>query len=129
MTDEATASAPATLAFAGDRPRVKTMNLDWPVSYAGKTYATISIKRLTAADVAAFIEKLGGGKFRFPIFVDDEGALVPDAVMDGLDDDDAMVLDKASLDFLPRRFREAPDKSKTESLLPTGDSTAPSSGA
>ncbi len=115
-------SAPESSSFLGDRPREKRISLEWPKAFRGKSYAAITIKRLTVADVAAFIEKLDGGKLRFPIFFDDEGAPVPDALLDALDDDDGEVLDREALDFLPRRFRAPPEKAP-------GAGSAPSAGA
>ncbi|MCW2318310.1 hypothetical protein M2322_003877, partial [Rhodoblastus acidophilus] len=59
-----------------------------------------------------------------PIYRDADGALIPDAVMDALDDDDAFELEKKVADFLPRRFRGAPDG---VSGPQTGATTEPSS--
>ncbi len=107
MTD---APAPATPApaptFANAAGRIRAVPLDWPVDYDGRTYAEIHIKRLSAAEVAAFVDGLKDGeKFRWPIFVDADGAAVPPAVLDHLDDDDSLRLDEVARDFLPRRFR------------------------
>jgi hypothetical protein len=122
-----TAPVDAAPRFVGDRARVKTIALDWPVEFGGKIYEKIILKRLTVAEVSAFIDTLEGGKARFPIFVDEDGAAIPGEVMEALDDDDGATIDKESLDFLPRRFREASEEKTTDSRLTTGDSAAPSS--
>jgi hypothetical protein len=109
-------------------PREKRITLEWPLEYDGKVYDAITLRRLTVTEVSAFVETLkGDAKFRLPIFHDDTGAPVPEAVMDSLDDDDAEALDRAMLDFLPRRFRAPPEAQKTESAPSTGEAAAPSS--
>lgn len=94
--------------FVGSRVRQTSVLLEWPVEYAGKTYDSIGIKRLTAKEVSDFTARLDQekvGALRWPVFVDSDGASIPDAVMDALDDDDNLALQKVMLDFLPRRFR------------------------
>jgi hypothetical protein len=118
MTSEATmtetaaategAAPPAPPQFVDAAARRKTIDLDYPVTYEGRTYTRIHLQRLTAQEVADWFESVAGkegGKIRFPLFRDDDGAHIPDAVLDGLDTDDRDVIDKATIDFLPRRFR------------------------
>ena len=89
------------------------MPLEWPVEWNGRTYESVTLRRLTVAEVAAFVESLKdlpeGAKIRWPIFCDENGAPMPPEVMDALDADDSDALDKAALDFLPRRFRGEPE--------------------
>jgi hypothetical protein len=115
--------------FVGDRPREKRISLEWPVAYDGKTYSAITLRRLTVAEVSDFIESLDGEtKLRVPMFFDDDGAAIPAAVMAALDDDDAAEIDEASVAFLPRRFRAAPEKTtETASAPSAGEAIAPSS--
>lgn len=127
-------ATPAKPSFVGGRPREKRIALDWPVEFAGKTYSAVVLRRLTVAEVSAFIEDLDGSKKqRIAMFFDDDGAPVPPEVMDALDDDDAFAVDEASVAFLPRRFRAAPDKApeaapvETGSAPLAGEATAPSS--
>jgi hypothetical protein len=98
--------------IVSDRPRAATIELDWPVEYEGRVYTTITVARLTAAEVARFqdqivqlLESGAESKVRLPLFRDENGASIPDAVMDALDDDDRLALDEAATSFLPRRFR------------------------
>ena len=98
--------------FLSDRPRLKTIDLQWPVSYLGREYRSVTLKRLTARDVARFQDELDAllknnpdASLRFPMFSDEAGQPIPDAVLDALDDDDRFELDRAAADFLPRRFR------------------------
>lgn len=118
-----------TVTFENADKRHKLIVLDWPVTHAGKRYEMITLRRLTVAEVAAFVAKVAAQEtvsaVRFPMFFDDEGAPVPDAVMDGLDADDADALAEAALDFLPRRFRGA--TTEPVSVPASGGTTAPSS--
>jgi hypothetical protein len=123
----------AAPAFIGDRPRFKTITLQWPVAYDGKEYRAISIVRMTAGDVAKYQEDLAAllnanpdATTRFPLFRDEAGECVPDAVLDALDDDDKFEIDKAVLDFFPRRFR-GDEKAASESA--SGEAIEPSSQA
>lgn len=114
MTEEVKAKAPAKkpARIIADRPRVKVIDLQWPIEFDGREYRAIAITRLTAGEVAQFqaeIEELlkdhPDTKVRFPLFRDESGAVIPDEVMDALDDDDRFALDEAAADFLPRRYR------------------------
>jgi hypothetical protein len=118
--------------ITGDRPRAKTVPLEWPVEYAGKVYDAVTLVRLTAGDVIKFSRELEtalkndpDAPVRFPIFKDDSGAPIPDEVLDALDDDDRMTLDEAAVDFLPRRFRALAAQGST---LETPGDGAPMSG-
>jgi hypothetical protein len=116
MTDSANGAAVDVPRFLDARPRFKTVRLQWPVAHAGREYRAISIVRLTAAEVAKFQADLDAllkgdpnAMLRFPVFRDEAGAAISEAVLDALDDDDKFELDKAAFDFLPRRFRGAPE--------------------
>ena len=101
------------------------MPLEWPIDYDGRVYTEVHLVRLTAKDVADWIERLDAdGAGKFPIFRDAAGALIPDAVLDGLDADDREEVDKAAMDFLPRRFRGA---TASASAPADGEATGPSS--
>lgn len=127
MTEETSAAPvapPSAPVFIGDKSRVETVALDWPLSYGGKTYASITLKRMTTAEVADFIDRMRkageAATARFPIFVDEAGAPIPDEVMDGLDADDMDRLNERAANFLPRRFLGAP---ASASPAPTGATT------
>jgi len=121
MTDE-----PKTAArFVGDQARSRSVKLGWPIEFGGRIYEEIYLKRLRAAEVAAFQDSLKGkdpaSRVIWPIFFDAaEGAAIPFEVMEALDDDDRYELDKAALDFLPRRFLADPSDSPRESGETTG---------
>ena len=117
-----------TVKFLGDRSRIKTVPLDWPVSFDGKEYHSITLRRLTTQQVADFIGVMsetvstsGARVTRLPIFVDEDGTPVPVDVLDGLDDADMSRLEAAAVDFLPPRFRT----SEAAIVPPTGGSTGP----
>ncbi len=100
---------PVVIAFADPSKRAKTVDLAFPVTVNGKTMDKIVIRRMTQAEIAAFIEQNAGkeGVTRFPLFYDADGNKIPDEVHSALDDDDALALEQAASDFLPRRFRPA----------------------
>ena len=97
--------------FVSERPRAKRVPLEWPVEFGGRTYAALSIARLTAGEVAAFQKSIAAlpadAPVVFPVYRDADGGPLPDGLLDALDADDRDALDKAALDFLPRRFRGA----------------------
>jgi hypothetical protein len=135
MADDITSANPAPL-FLGDRPRSHSVRLEWPVEYMGTRYEAITVRRLTTAEVAAFMQKVAEHHeanpeaadevMRFPIFFDERGEPVPDEVMDGLDDDDAVPLNEAAVRFLPRRFRAATEPTSTPQ---PGEATGPTSAS
>ncbi len=135
MTEETRPIAPS---FVAGRSREKRIELEWPIEYGGTIYDVITLRRLTVAEVSAFVESVkdlpDGKKFHWPLFFDDAGAPVPPAVMDALDADDSERLDSEALDFLPRRFRGGPEadhrapRSEAQSVAAQTDS-APSAGA
>jgi len=123
----------AKLSFIDQAKRVRRFDLQWPIDHDGKLIDHVNLRRLTHGDVAAFMAYIDETRktnpnveVRFPIFVDDAGELIPDAIFNSLDADDAAALTEAGLDFLPLAFRgvQAPD-----SALSTGSSTDQSSGA
>lgn len=103
--------------FRQEPARVKRIPLEWPVSFEGRDYDAISIRRMTVAEVASFVETIKtmapDARFRFPMFIDETGAPIPNEVMDGLDDDDGRRVEEAAVDFLPQRFLVAPAQEAT----------------
>lgn len=118
--------------FAGGKIRRTAIVLDYPVEFEGITYSEIGLRRLTAGEVAAFmdtaralVEADENANPRAPIFVTSAGAPIPDGLFDALDDDDAFKLDEAAKDFLPRRFQGA---LRASASTPTdGSDTEPTS--
>ena len=108
------------------RDRAATIPLEYPLDIDGKPLDANVVRRLNAQAVADFLEAIGNSPdtkiLRFPMFYDVDGNKLPDAVIDALDDDDAVALTKATAGFLPRRFRaEGPEPDTTPV---TGDPTA-----
>lgn len=87
--------------------RFRTVKLEWPIEYDGKTYTEVTVRRMTSAEVADFLTDAADGKA--PALFD-----CPLEVLDALDDDDAAEVNKAVADFLPRRWR-ADEPSQTQS--------------
>ena len=117
---------PAATFLDTGRERFRTIALDWPVADGERIYRSISVRRMTAKQVADFIEALraqtGESDFAIPIFCDENLELIPQRVMDGLDDDDRVMLEEAASDFLPRRFR---GNNQSDLAPSTGAPTAP----
>ena len=108
-----------------DKKRVETFDLAYPFELEGVEYRTVIIKRLTAAEVAAFMERMRAAPsdgYRFPMYFIGEEQ-ISDAAWGTLDDDDVFALMEIGAGFLPARFRQGAD---TSSGLPTGDTTASS---
>lgn len=110
--------------IVSDRPRYKSIKLDWPVEFNGKVYSEINISRLTVSEVANFAKSLEGSKddeaAMLPMFFDNEMQPIPKEVFDAMDQDDKDAIDQESLLFLPRRFRGLAEPSTTSK---TGDTT------
>jgi len=101
--DMPSAETPATKPVAilkGDRSRA--IALSYPVEYDGIEYTTITVRRMTGAEVSAFYTADGDEK-RLPMFD------CPIEVIEALDADDAENVSKAVIDFLPRSMRAAAD--------------------
>ena len=99
-----------------DRPTTKRVDLDWPFMLGDVRVDHVNIRHLTAGDVEDFLKRAdaeGAETMRFPVVVDDEGLVVANEIMKALHDDDALRIEKESLDFLPRRFRTVPDDVST----------------
>ena len=118
--------------FIGGKARHAVISLDYPIEFAGKPYNAIVVRRLTVREVAAYVDTIAemaktspDARVRPPVFADERGEPLPDGLFDALDDDDALRLDEAAEDFLPRRWR---DQSAGRSSSPTdGDASGPTS--
>ena len=95
--------------FVGGKPRSKVVQLEFPVEHAGTTYTSIEVRRMTAGQVADFVDQAreAGREARLPMFYREDGEPVPVEVVDGLDADDAETLNEVIRDFLPRSLRAA----------------------
>jgi hypothetical protein len=118
--------------YVNDKPRHATITLDWPIEFEGTTYTEIGLRRLTAGEVAAFMDTARAkveadpeANPRAPIFIDADGEPIPDGLFDALDDDDGFKLDGAAKDFLPRRFQAVPRVSDSTPM--DGSDTEPTS--
>lgn len=132
MTDDKKAPAIEPARIIADRPRHKTVKLEWPVEYNGKVYSEVSVVRLTAGDVAKFQAELEDllksnpdARVRFPLFRDEENNVIPGEVMDAMDSDDRDILDEVAVNFLPRRYRAV---AETDTGQADGENTEPISG-
>lgn len=115
MSDvDAATAMPATPEFVDPESRFGFVDLDYPMTFEGRTFSRIYLRRLSATEVSTFVETIQDKQnskeiVRWPVTFDAAGAPIPDAVLAGLDDDDAFKLDEKLQDFLPRRFRTGSD--------------------
>ncbi len=104
----------STAEFVDPDSRRGFVDLDYPMTIAGRTYSRIYLRRMSVAEVSAFVETIRDKQdattvVRWPVTFDEAGAPIPDVLLAELDDDDAFKLDEKLQDFLPRRFRTGPD--------------------
>lgn len=97
------AEKPAARIVSG-KPRSRTVTLEYPVEFDGKTYTEITVHRLSGVEVRALVEAAAAGHNEASRMLD-----CPTEVYEALDDDDLLEVDRAVADFLPRRFRLAAD--------------------
>ena len=109
MTDHTLTNDPPVARFHGPGPRSKEVKLEWPFTLGDKSYAVVTVHRLTTGEIMDFLAEIGTETetrlTRFPLYRDSDGELLTDAVWRSMDDDDARRLEVAALDFLPHRFR------------------------
>ena len=114
LLDKSTASAPTTAAggvrWLSDRKREEVYELQFPFELAGVEYRKITVRRLSAGEVDAFVKKMREAKsaeaVRIPMYFVGE-AEITDIIWDSLDDDDVHGLESAAVKLSPARFRLA----------------------
>ena len=116
--------------FVDPSGRSRAFTLKHPVIVDGRTYSEIHLARLTVAEVAQFLEAVSNADKRsaiaWPVYRDADGAPLPQAVLNALDDDDGFAIEQGLGDFLPLRLRALLDGATGR---PDGEPTAPSSAA
>lgn len=85
--------------------RSKTIPLDWPLDYDGKTFDKVTIRRVSGKEVEEFLAAVsakeeGDPSLMLPTIE------CPRAVYDAMDDDDRLKVDEVAFDFLPRRLKD-----------------------
>lgn len=116
--EEAPATKPAPPRLLGDR--YEAVPLEYPVDYDGKVWTEITVRRMAADEVAAYIDAIlkDPEEARLPMFD------APPEVMDALDPDDQDEIAEVVERFLPRRLRRVAGQTPEN-----GASTSPSSEA
>lgn len=126
-TAQQTAERPA---FVDPSGRSRAFPLKYPVTVGGRVYSEICLARLTVAEVAQFLEAVSNGDKRsaiaWPVYRDESGEPLPQAVLNALDDDDGFAVEQGLRDFLPLRLRALLDGATGR---PDGEPTASSSVA
>ncbi len=111
--------------------------LEHPVEYAGRTYGTIIRRRPSSAVLGRWFEQFdaeaapppGEPRLNVPIFVDEAGELIPDAVLGFLDDDDKQRVFKDTEPFFPKRLAAALEALTQDSPPSSGGPAEPTSSA
>ncbi len=107
---EVPASTVGRVRWLTDKKREQVYPLQFPFALGDVEYRTITVRRLSAGEVEAFVTKLRNAPAeedpRLPMyFIAD--AEISDAAWNALDDDDLYGLTEASLELVPARFRRA----------------------
>lgn len=101
------------------KPRLKTVQLEWPLEYEGQSIEQVTLRRLTGGEVAglqdAMMAEGATDAGMIAAFADQ-----PEAVIAALDADDFYALKDAVVDFLPRRIRQALEAVLAEETAPAG---------
>lgn len=92
MTD-----APKFISIDG-RPREVQVKLDWPIEYDGKVWDIITVRRVTSAELSAFIESPEGSAF--------PNIDCPRDLLDHLDAEDGFKIEEMAQSFFPRRSQQ-----------------------
>ncbi|MGI3901226.1 MAG: hypothetical protein ACRYGP_13920 [Janthinobacterium lividum] len=121
-------------AWAASAAVVRSVPFQYPVTFAGREWPGIGIRRLSVEQIAAVFENYRLNReidpeyaFSLPIYVDKAGEPIPAGLLGKIDPDDADTVDEVAESFLPRRYRVAKDLGPSTS--PNGEATAPSSSA
>lgn len=137
------ASAPVAAPPVSPPPRFvapvpdSPVELEHPVEHAGKVYRTIIRRRPSSGVLGRWFEQFdadaaplpGEPHLNVPIFVHPDGALVPDAVLGFLDDDDKQRVFKDTEPFFPKRLAAALEALTQDSPPSSGGPAEPTSSA
>jgi hypothetical protein len=94
--------------------------LTWPVEFGGRVYSEVTIRRLTAAEVDAFVQAAMAGDKNASLPLYD----APSEVLAAMDADDAAALNEAATPFLPRSLRMGGGSESQTSAGSVGSSPA-----
>ena len=129
--------APRFVAPVPDSP----VDLAHPIEYVGRTFARIIRHRPDSGVLGRWFEQFAEGgepmtcpadgqpHLNMPIFVDEAGDLVPDAVLSFLDDDDRQTVFADTDPFFPKRLAAALEALTQASPPSSGGPDEPTSSA
>ncbi|RAI31234.1 hypothetical protein CH338_26205, partial [Rhodoplanes elegans] len=111
------------LKFAG-RPREETITLDWPFERDGAVVETVTVRRLTVAEVAEVVDSGALAEHGlWAIWATQAGLTIGE--LRGLDEDDGQRVTEVADRFLPRAFAAVSGGSSAAN----GSAVSPPSGA
>ena len=121
MTD-----TPKPVTFVDPATRRRAVKLVYPVTYDGREVREIFIARPSVGEIGAWADSKGERPLN--VYVDADGAPIPDEVFQGLDPDDNEEVWRVAKDFLPRRLSEVLFAEPSNASAPAaGAATAPTS--
>ena len=95
----------ARLVFTGTAAWSKEVPLDFPFEWEGRVIDTITVRRLTTAEMGEVVTRAGGGFDQWDVFAAMTG--LPAAVLLGLEAGDGDMVTEVAWDFLPRALRKS----------------------
>jgi hypothetical protein len=124
-TEENKVEQPAEMPSArivSPKEREKMVPLEYPVEFDGKLWTEIKVRRVSAQEVADYLELLKSDQaFDIPPMVE-----CPIEVWNALDDDDQLAVDEAARPFTPRRLKAAVELFQKLGDLSSDSSPTPS---
>ena len=100
-----TSMAIAKLAFIGGKAWSQSIPLDFPFEWDGREISTITVRRLTTAEMGEVVGRVGSGFDQWDIFAAMAG--LPADVLRGLEAGDGDAVTGVAWDFLPRSLRKS----------------------
>jgi len=95
----------ARLVFTGSAAWSKEVLLDFPFEWEGRVVDTITVRRLTTAEMGEVVTRTGEGFDQWDVFA--AMTRLPAAVLRGLEAGDGDAVTGVAWDFLPRALRKS----------------------
>ena len=104
-TPSASAKPTTKLAFTGGKTWTKDVPLDFPFEWDGREVTSITVRRLTTAEMGEVVGRASGDFDQWDVFAAMTG--LPADVLRGLEAGDGDAVTGVAWDFLPRSLRKS----------------------
>ncbi len=104
-TPSAPVKASATLVFTGGKTWSKAVPLDFPFEWDGREVTSITVRRLTTAEMGDVVGRVGADFDQWDVFAAMTG--LPADVLRGLEAGDGDAVTGVAWDFLPRSLKKS----------------------